>query len=154
MGGQSLLVIRRCLSRHRYFYCADVGRPAALFTFSSWHLLCADVHSLDFHVWQESASDDFAHVNRSADGPSSCFYAYFICSAVEEGYASQHIVHCRLLPNQYSVAHSLRHFRCFRSLLVYILRRFFLWSFAPINNLWFLITVAPEVLIFGEKLYI
>jgi len=68
-----------------YFYGADVGRRAALF---SWcHVLGSDADLLDFDVWEEFASDDFDDVDGEAYAFASSFDVDLLCSAVEEGYA-------------------------------------------------------------------
>jgi hypothetical protein len=88
----------------RDFNRADVGGLTAFFAWSCCQLLCADIYAFYLYVWQESAPDYFDYVNCSAYGSSSGFNVYFIRIPMEESYAGQHIVHCRLSPNQNSVA--------------------------------------------------
>jgi hypothetical protein len=101
-----VLSYRVFLPCQRYFDRANIGwsGASALFAWLSHQLLRADVNGFDFDIWQESASADFDYVYCSAYGSSSCFDFNFVCSAVEEGYACQDIVHCRLSTNQNCVA--------------------------------------------------
>jgi hypothetical protein len=103
-----LFVLSFCafLLCQRYFDGADVywSGAAALFAWLCHQLLCANVNVFDFDFWHESASDDFDYVYCMTYGSSSCFNVNFVCSAVEEGYASQDIVHCGLSANQNCIA--------------------------------------------------
>src|SRR3989304_5656769 len=90
------------LSFQRYFYGADVSQRIALF--SRLNLVCSNVDSLDFYVWEKSASDDFYAVDCVAYGSSTCFDADLFFSAVKDGYASKHVVHYWFFSDQHCVA--------------------------------------------------
>src|SRR3990172_11439857 len=89
------------LSYQRYFNCANVRHWTAFF--SRWEVVCSDADAFDFHVWQESASNDFCNIDCSAYAFSACFHAYLFCSAVKESYAGKHVVHDWLRSDKHCV---------------------------------------------------
>jgi hypothetical protein len=86
------------LARQRYFDGAYVG--SALSSFILIHrqkLICADIDAFDLGIRKESVSNHFSDVDGSADGSAACFDADFFSARVEEGDASEDVVHDWLL---------------------------------------------------------
>ena len=67
-------------------------------------MICSDANFLDFHIWQESSSNDFCYVDCTADGFSACFDVYLFCSTMEECDAGKHVVHDWFVSDQHRVA--------------------------------------------------
>ena len=94
--------------------------------------VCADADAFDFHIGKEPVPHDFSDVDGSADGFAACFDADFFSSAVEEGDASEDIVHYWFFADQDRVGvfcHGCA------SLLVYFLVAW-IKLFIKINTLW------------------